>query len=234
MCGRFTSLTSPEAVAAVFGTEPPNPELFDGFAPNYNVPPTSTIMVVLDDSDGQRRLGRLQWGLVPSWAKDRSGAARLINARSETVLEKPSFKSSVPSKRCIIPIDGFYEWRTVDVDPKAKKRPVYVTRRDGEMLAIAGLWATWRDRVTPSPALHSCCIITTAANATMSPVHDRMPVVLERDDWEAWLAVGHNGTSIDEVRSLMVPADPSILVYRDVSTDVNNVRNKDSSLIDAI
>lgn len=234
MCGRFTSLTSPEAVARVFGAEPPNPELFSAFAPNYNVPPTTSIMAVLRDSSGVRRVGRFQWGLVPNWAKDRSGAARLINARSETVLEKPSFKSSVPARRCIIPMDGFFEWRTVDVDPKGPKRPVYVTRRDGDLLAVAGLWATWKDRSGDGPALHSCCVITTAANATMSPIHDRMPVILERPDWDAWLAVGADGTSIDDVVSLMIPADDDVIVPRDVSTAVNNVRNKDASLIEPL
>lgn len=236
MCGRFTSLTSPEAVAEVFGAEPPSPTLFDDFHPNYNVPPTSRIMAVALDSKGTRRLGRFQWGLVPSWAKDASGAARLINARSETVLEKPSFRSSVPTKRCIIPMDGFYEWRTVGVDPKGPKRPVYVTRRDGRPLAVAGLWASWRDPSVGDgvPVLHSCCVITTAANATMSPVHDRMPVILEESDWSDWLSVGPNGTSTDRLVELMVPADDSILRPRDVGTAVNSVRNNDPSLVESI
>lgn len=239
MCGRFTSLTSPDAVAEVFGAEPPSPTLFDGFLPNYNVPPTSRIMAVALDSKGTRRLGRFQWGLVPHWAKDATGAARLINARSETVLEKPSFRSSVPTRRCIIPMDGFYEWRTVDIDPrgpKAPKRPVYVTRRDGRPLAVAGLWASWRDPMAGDevPVLHSCCVITTAANSTMSPIHDRMPVILEVDDWSDWLAVGPGGTATDRLVELMVPADEGILEPRDVGTAVNSVRNNDPTLIEAV
>lgn len=236
VCGRFTSLTAPAVVAEVFGAEPPTPSLFDGFAPNHNVPPTSRIMAVAHDSTGVRRLGRFQWGLVPHWAKDASGAARLINARSETVLEKPSFRSSVPTKRCIIPMDGFYEWRTVGADPKGPKRPVYVTRRDGRLLAVAGLWASWRDAAATdnSGTLHSCCVITTAANSTMAPIHDRMPVILEEDDWADWLAVGPGGTPTERLVELMIPADESILFPRDVGTAVNSVRNNDATLIDPV
>jgi putative SOS response-associated peptidase YedK len=236
VCGRFTSLTSPTAVAEVFGTEPVSPTLFDGFTPNYNVPPTSRIMAVALDGRGARRLGRFQWGLVPHWAKDSTGAARLINARSETALEKPSFRSSVPNKRCIIPLDGFYEWRTVNVDPKGPKRPVYVTRTDGRLLAVAGLWASWRDPAIDgeSPLLHSCCILTTAANGTMSPIHDRMPVILEEADWSDWLAVGPQGTATERLVELMVPAAESILKARDVSPRVNSVRNNGPELIEPL
>jgi putative SOS response-associated peptidase YedK len=133
-------------------------------------------------------------------------------------------------------MDGFYEWRTVDVEPRSPKRPVYVTRRDGQLLAVAGLWATWKDpRLGPeAPALHTCCIITTAANETMAPIHDRMPVILEPDDWSRWLAVGQGGTPIDDIVSLMVPADESIISPRDVGTAVNSVRNKDASLIEPL
>ena len=236
MCGRFTSLTAPGAIAEVFGAQEPSPTLFDDFRPNYNVPPTSRIMAVALDGKGFRRVGNFQWGLVPSWAKDPTGAARLINARSETVTEKPSFRSSVPTKRCIIPMDGFYEWRTIGVEPKGPKRPVYVTRRDGGVIAVAGLWASWRDPLATenAPTLHSCCVITTSANGTMSPIHDRMPVILEREDWSEWLAVGPTGTPIERLVELMVPADDDVLVPRDVGTAVNSVRNNDPSLIDAI
>jgi len=236
MCGRFTSLTPPDRIAELFGAEPPSPSLFDDYRPNYNVPPTTRIMAVALDGNGKRRIGNFQWGLVPSWAKDSRGAARLINARSETVTEKPSFRSSVPTKRCIIPMTGFYEWRTIGVDPKGPKRPVYVTRRDGAVLAVAGLWASWRNPATgkESPILHSCCVITTAANGTMSPIHDRMPVILEADDWTDWLAVGPAGTPTDRIVELMVPAADDVLVPRDVGTAVNAVRNNDASLIETI
>ena len=239
MCGRFTSLTPPEELAEIFQTAPLNPHLFDEFQPNFNVPPTTRIAAVAQDSQGVRKLGRFQWGLVPTWAKDASGSARCINARSETVQEKPSFRSSVPTKRCIIPMDGFYEWQTIGVtaaSPPKPKQPVYVTRRDGRPLAVAGLWASWRDRSLgdSAPWLHSCCVITTQANDTMSPIHDRMPVILEADDWDDWLNVGggtQTATPLERITELMIPADPSILIPQWVSTDVNAVRNNRADLI---
>jgi len=242
MCGRFTSLTPPEELAAIFSTVAPNPQLFDEFHPNFNVPPTTRITAVAQDTHGVRKLGRFQWGLVPSWAKDASGSARCINARSETVLEKPSFRSSVPSKRCIIPMDGFYEWQTIGVtasSPPKPKQPVYVTRQDGQPLAVAGLWASWRDRSMgdDAPWLHSCCVITTQANDTMSPIHDRMPVILEAEDWDEWLNVGagsHTATPIQRITELMIPADPSILIPHWVSTAVNSVRNNHAELVTPI
>lgn len=239
MCGRFTSLTPPEELAEIFSTAPLNPQLFDKFQPNFNVPPTTRIAAVAQDAQGIRKLGRFQWGLVPTWAKVASGSARCINARSETVHEKPSFRSSVPTKRCIIPMDGFYEWQTIGIttsSPPKPKQPVYVTRRDGKPLAVAGLWASWRDHSLgdSAPWLHSCCVITTQANDTMSPIHDRMPVILEADDWADWLNVGggsHQATPIQRIVELMIPADQGILVPNWVSTDVNAVRNNRPDLI---
>ena len=113
MCGRFTSLTPPHTLAAIFRTETPNPELFDDFRPRYNVAPTTRVMAVANDSEGRRRLGRFQWGLVPVWSKDLSGSSRMINARSDTIFEKPSFRNLIGRRRCIMPLDGFFEWRTV-------------------------------------------------------------------------------------------------------------------------
>ena len=239
MCGRFTSLTPPEELAEIFSTAPLNPQLFDEFQPNFNVPPTTRITAVAQDAQGIRKLGRFQWGLVPTWAKDASGSARCINARSETVHEKPSFRSSVPTKRCIIPMDGFYEWQTIGItasSPPKPKQPVYVTRRDGNPLAVAGLWASWRDRSLgdSAPWLHSCCVITTQANDTMSPIHDRMPVILEAQDWDDWLNVGggsHTATQIQRITELMIPADPLILIPQWVSTAVNSVRNNHAELV---
>lgn len=241
VCGRFTSLTPPETVAEVFEAALPNPTLFGEFRPNYNVPPTTQIMAVANDRDGNRRVGRFSWGLVPSWATDTRRQGSLINARCETVLEKPSFRQLVPRRRCIIPMDGFFEWRTIDVpspEPGGRppKLPVYVTRTDGEMLAVAGLWTSWRDRAAgdDSPWLHTCCVITTEANATMSPIHDRMPVILERDSWSAWLDVPHGehrGTDIAEIVSLMVPAEPDTITAVPVGTAVNAVRNNGPELI---
>ena len=242
MCGRFTSLTPPETVARVFDAALPNPTLFGDFRPNYNVPPTTHIMAVANDREGRRRVGRFSWGLVPPWATDTRRQGSLINARSETVLEKPSFRQSVPRRRCIIPMDGFFEWRTVGVpEPppggRPPKLPVYVTRTDGDMLAVAGLWTSWRDPADgeDTPWLHTCCVITTEANETMSPIHDRMPVILERDSWSAWLDVPrdeHRGTDISEVVALMVPAAADVIRAVPVGTAVNAVRNNGPELIE--
>lgn len=234
VCGRFTSLTPPDELAAIFATADPSPSLFDEFRPNYNVAPTTRVAAVANDSEGHRRLGRFQWGLVPHWSKDPSGSARLINARSETVFEKPSFRSSASSRRCIVPMDGFYEWRTVYDTPrpaKSPKEPVYVTRSDGQPLAVAGLWASWRDPAAgeEAPWLHTCCIVTTAANDTMAPIHDRMPVILEHDDWSTWLDVSH--TNRDELNALMVPAEIDVVRVIDVAPIVNSIRNNGPDLI---
>ena len=239
MCGRFTSLTSPAEVAAFFSAEEPNPTLFGNFAPNYNVAPTTRIMAIAHDQLGTRRVGSFQWGLVPSWAKAIPTSQPLINARSETAHEKPSFRESLPSRRCLIAVDGFFEWRTVgieDTKPTPIKQPVYVTRCDGQLLALAGLWATWRDTSGPSPSpwLHSCCILTTSANATMSPIHDRMPVILESQDWSTWLNTGTTSkpaTSMAEIVKLMKPADASILSVAAVGTAVNSTRNNSADLL---
>ncbi|MEY4362032.1 MAG: hypothetical protein RL391_1338 [Actinomycetota bacterium] len=231
VCGRFTSITPPEVLAQIFDAvaEPTERE----FQANFNVAPTTKILAVANDTSNQRRLGRFSWGLVPGWAKDSTGAARLINARSETVFEKPSFRPSIPGRRCLIPMDGFFEWRTVYSEArsaKAQKEPVYVTRQDGNPLAVAGLWATW---TTPEgPSLRTCCVITTAANSTMSSIHDRMPVIVEADDWDDWLDRGLSDRArLDEI---MVPAHESILDVIDVSTRVNSIRNNAPDLIDPI
>ena len=239
MCGRFTSITSPTEVASFFSAVEPNPNLFGNFAPNYNVAPTTRIMAIANDQLGARRVGLFQWGLVPSWAKVLPTSQPLINARSETAHEKPSFRESLPHRRCLIAVDGFFEWRTVDIantKPPATKQPVYVNRRDGRLLALAGLWATWRDTSDPSPSpwLHSCCILTTSANATMSPIHDRMPVILASREWSAWLNTGSTSqpaTSMTEIVKLMKPADASILSVAAVGTSVNSIRNNSADLL---
>lgn len=217
----------------MFETGPPSDDV-SAFTPHHNVAPTTRILAVAVDRERRRRLGRFQWGLVPSWAKDPSGSARLVNARSETVFEKPSFRHLVPSRRCIVPMDGFYEWRTVYEAPrpaKAPKEPVYITRRDGQPLAVAGLWSSWRadDR---SPWLHTCCVLTTDANDLIAPVHDRMPVILEPSDWSAWLDPSLSDRT--ELTALMIPAAVETIDLRAVSTRVNSVRNNDASLLERL
>lgn len=233
MCGRFTSLTPPDELARLFETAPPSPDIAE-YMPNFNVAPTTRVLGVAVDRAGVRRLGRFHWGLVPSWAKDASGAARLINARSESIFDKPSFRNLVPHRRCLVPMDGFYEWRTVHETPlpaRAPKEPVYVTRLDGRPLAVAGIWSSWRADDS-SPWLHTCCLVTTAANTTMARVHDRMPVILEPRDWSTWLDPANSDR--DEIETLMRPADEGVVGWRRVSTRVNSVRNNDPTLLDVI
>lgn len=208
----------------------------DEFHPNYNVAPSTRILVVAQGGDGTRRLGRMTWGLVPSWTKERRGSG-LINARAETVSEKPSFRSSFRSKRCVIPMDGYYEWRTVAADgavPSGPKRAVYVTRADGHPLAVAGLWSTWKQPES-GEVVRTCCVITTAANESLARVHDRMPAVLEHREWSDWLGRSAEPGSDDErdLLDLLSPAEEGILSFIDVGSAVNSVRNNGPELIRA-
>lgn len=233
MCGRFTSLTPPDELARIFETAPPSPEIVE-HVPRFNVAPTTRILAIAVDREGVRRIGRFQWGLVPSWAKDASGSARLINARSESIFEKPSFRHLIPHRRCLVPMDGFYEWRTVHDTPppaRAPKEPVYITRRDGQPLAVAGIWSSWRADAS-APWLHTCCLVTTSANATIEGVHDRMPVVLEKDDWASWLDPSNSDRA--ELEALMQPAPDDVVTLRRVSTRVNSVRNDDPTLLETV
>ncbi|MFM8381715.1 MAG: SOS response-associated peptidase [Actinomycetota bacterium] len=231
MCGRFTSLTPQAELSAIFEAEEvPADGAEMAFRPNYNVAPTTSVLVVARSGDGHRRLGRMTWGLVPGWAKERRGSGH-INARAETVAEKPSFRPSIRTKRCLVPMDGYYEWRTVDVAASGPKRAVYVTRRDRRPLAVAGLWSTW---TSPDEGVvrRTCCVITTAANPTLARVHDRMPAVIEADDWEAWLGEGHSADAeLGPVLELLIPASDDVLTMVDVGPAVNAVRNNGPELI---
>ena len=234
MCGRFVSSSSPERIAAYFGAD----AAVDSLGENYNVAPTNDIYGVVADADGNREVQAFMWGLLPVWAKERKIGQKMINARSETLAEKPAFKGVFRKKRCIIPMDGFYEWAAgVEGGPVTKagklaKRPHFIHRVDGEPLAVAGLWSAWRDKTEgpDAPWLHTASVITTSANATMEPVHDRMPVILPTAMWELWLDPLND--NIDMLASLLVPAPDDLLTMHEVATDVNNVRNKGPHLID--
>jgi len=234
MCGRFVSSHSPDKIAEFFGAS------FEGDAlpPNYNVAPTSDVYGVVAGADGHRHIELFHWGLVPSWAKETKVGAKMINARAETIGEKPVFKGLFKKHRVIIPMDGFYEWQQggqgapLTKSGKPAKTPMYIHRPDGEPLAAAGLWATWRDRTAgpDAPWLHSCTIITTSANAVMAKVHDRMPVFLPATAWHEWLDPA-NG-DLAGLQRLLAPAPEHLLEMHAVSTAVNNVRNKGPELIE--
>ncbi len=234
MCGRFVSSSSAEKIADYFGASfDPQTTLPE----NYNTAPTNDVYGVVAGPDGKPTLQVFHWGLVPVWAKDIKIGSKMINARSETIAEKPVFKSVFKKQRIIIPMDGFYEWAqgsegaALTKAGKPSKQPMFIHRLDGEPLAVAGLWTTWRDKTAgpDAPWLHSCTVVTTSANATMEPVHDRMPVMLPATAWDEWL--DPDNSNVEELQRLLVPAPDNLLTMHKVSTEVNNVRNKGEELI---
>jgi putative SOS response-associated peptidase YedK len=227
VCGRFVSSSTPERIAEHFGAVVDT----DPLPANFNVAPTADVYAIVASVD-RTALRPFHWGLVPSWAKEMKVGSKMINARAETVAEKPAFKPLLRKHRLIVPMDGFYEWKVV---PGQKtKQPMFIQRSDGEPLAVAGLWATWRDRDAgpEAPWLHSLTIITTSANEMMSAVHDRMPVVLPPERWAEWLDPANQ--DVDALKDLLVPAPNDLLTMHPVSTSVNNVRNNSIELIDPV
>lgn len=226
MCGRFVATKPPQELAEYFEVDEIQNESGQ-FSPNFNVSPQSTIWAV-DEHDHVRTLERLRWGLIPSWAKEASIGNRMINARGETVVEKPAFRRAFKSRRCLIPADGFYEWRR----DGAKKIPYFISLKNDEPMAFAGLWELWRDpsQENDAPSIRTCCMITTQANDVVMPIHDRMPVVLPATAWQAWLDPYNNDT--ESLVGLLRPAPAEITQVRRVSTRVNNARTNEPSLLD--
>ena len=227
MCGRFASSTPVSKLVEQFLVED---VAVDEHDPTWNVAPTHEILAVAASKEGVRRLGTFKWGLVPSWAKDPSIGNRMINLRAETVSEKPSFKRTLAKHRCIIPVDGFYEWK--QMGKGRKKQPFYIRSRDGTVLALAGLWEAWKEKDTSDADddwLRTCTIITTTPNKVLSPIHDRMPVVLPPEAWDAWL--DRENDDVDALVKLLRPAPDDLLELYPVSTDVNSVRNNGEQLV---
>lgn len=228
MCGRFVSASPPDELAAYFGAAEPE----GGLEPNFNVAPTNEVYAVRA-SDGNRMMAALRWGLVPFWAKDLKIGSRMINARSETVADKPAFRKAYQSRRCLIPADGFYEWAKV-AGQKAKQ-PYFIHRTDGEPIVFAGMWERWKPRLEDgktidedADVIETCTILTCGPNETMATIHDRMPVLLPPAVWDDWLS---GETPMDYISSLMKPAPDDLLTLVPVSTAVNNVRNKGEELL---
>lgn len=192
--------------------------------PNFNVCPTTQVHVV-STTDGQRRLQPMRWGFIPHWYKEPSGGPLLINARSETIAEKPAFRAACRERRAIIVATGFYEWtRTEDA-----RLPWYITRTDGAPLAFAAVWQTWAPKDDPGTRMPTCAIVTTAANAPMSAIHHRMPVILEPDDWPLWLGESGKGAA-----PLMRAAPDDALHWHRVDPAVNSNRASGPALIEPI
>jgi putative SOS response-associated peptidase YedK len=226
MCGRFMSSTPPRELAEHFGAALDDAAV--DHAPSWNVAPTDAVLAVAENREGERRLGELRWGLVPSWAKDTSIASRMINLRAQTVSEKASFLKTLRTRRCILPADGFYEWK--DMGKGRKKQPFFIRAKGGGPLGLAGLWEVWKDRtVEDAEWLRTCTVITTEPNATLAPLHDRMPVVLPPEAWDTWL--DRDVTDIDVLTKLLVPAPDDLLELWPVSPDVGNVGNNHAQLI---
>ncbi len=218
VCGRYAMTSSAQALADVFSVEE-LPEVL----PRYNIAPTTQVPAVVVDDEGTRRLSLFKWGLVPSWAKDAKGSARLINARAETVATKPSFRAAFKRRRLLVVADGFYEWERIGTGRAAKKIPHLVQLKDGVPFGMAGLWERWIDPETDEE-IRSCTIVTTEGNALMKPIHDRMPVILPKVHWERWLDPGLQDK--DQLQEMLVPFDPEGMQERRVSTRVGNVRNQ--------
>ena len=220
MCGRYASFLPAEATARLFRVLGPLPNA----APSWNVAPTQNAMAVRRHPEtGERRLDLLSWGLVPHFTKDLKSARRPINARAETVATSGMFRGALAARRCIVPADAFYEWRVAGGD----KQPFAIARRDGQPMAFAGLWEGWRS--PEGEVLRSFVIVTTAANATLRPLHERMPVVLEAADWAAWL-----GEAPADPQTLLRPAAEDVLHVWPVARRVGNVRNNDAALLDPV
>ncbi len=230
MCGRFVSSSPPDELAAYFGVDEVAEALLEPHEPNYNVAPTQDVYGIVEQ-DGHRHLDAFFWGLVPSWAKDVKIGARMINAKAETLADKNAFKKPFATRRCLVPADGFYEWKKIGGGAKSRKQPMFIARADGAPIALAGLWSVWRGPDHDQEPLRSLTIITTEPNATVADIHDRMPVVLPESAWEPWL--DRDNHDLDALQDLLRPIADDVLVARPVSTAVNNVRNNGPELLDA-
>ena len=213
MCGRFVMELTPELLASVFGT-PKVPTL----VPNYNIAPTQLVLIVHQVSD-HRTLDIMKWGLIPPWAKDPAIGSQMINARSETVAEKPSFRHAIKYRRCIVPASGYFEWQ----HEGKVKIPYYFRMKDKSPLGLAGIWEEWK--APDDTLLQTFSILTTTANKIVAPVHDRMPVIIPPDEYSTWLS--KHITNPEQLRALYQPFPADLLESYPVSDKVNSPRNNE-------
>jgi putative SOS response-associated peptidase YedK len=248
MCGRFVASRPVEDIAALLDVDDVDvPEELT--TPRFNLAPTDGVLAVAtglrkhDDEvpEPRRRLTDYRWGLVPSWAKEPGAGVRAFNARAETLSERPAFRNALAKRRCIIPADAFYEWEKIAAGGRVRRQPWCFAPADGGLIAFAGLWEAWKPKTEPDPQellpgagwhdqwLLSCTIITTSANALVEPLHDRMPVILQPEDWAAWLQPGELDPG--DVSVLLQPAPPDLLRSYPVSPAVNNTRAEGPELV---
>lgn len=214
MCGRFTLVVSMEELMLRYELDPGNSVPYH--RPQYNIAPTQMVLSIIHDGKGLR-LGELKWGLVPSWAKDESMGSRMINARSETLLDKPAYRLPFERKRCLIPADGFYEWQRTG----SGKQPYRIKLKSRELFSMAGLYDIWVREDGSKVA--TCTVITTRPNALMEPIHDRMPVILRREDELRWVRRGAEDPK--ELQQLLIPYPAEDMEAYPVNSTVNSVRN---------
>jgi putative SOS response-associated peptidase YedK len=220
MCGRYTVISAPEALRALFRyAEQPN------FPPRYNVAPTQPIAIVRL-VEGKRQFALVRWGLLPSWVKDPKTFTLLINARGESAAEKPAFRAAMKRRRCLIPADGFYEWQAAG----DRKRPFYVHAKSGAPLAFAGLWETWTG--PNGEELETAAIVTTTANRTLKPIHERMPVIVPPEGFDLWLDAAN--VDATTAAALIAPAPDNLLEAYEISTAVNRTANDNPKLLEPV
>ncbi|HEY1309417.1 MAG TPA: SOS response-associated peptidase [Pseudolabrys sp.] len=220
MCGRYTFTSAPEAMRQLFRyLEQPN------FPPRYNVAPTQPIAIVRL-VDGQRHFALVRWGFLPSWVKDPKTFALVINARGESVIEKPAFRAAMKRRRCLIPADGFYEWQKAG----DRKRPFFIHAKSGTPLAFAGLWETWTG--PNGEELETAAIVTTRANRALGAIHDRMPVIVPPEAFDLWL----DNATVDATAAaaLIAPAPDDLLEANEISTAVNRTANDGPKLLEPV
>lgn len=222
MCGRFTITLPIDELILRYIIEDSK---IINYKPRYNVAPMQNIPAIISSKMGNR-LGELRWGLVPSWAKDQSMGSKMINARAESLADKPSFRQLLASRRCIIPADGFYEWK----QEGERKQPYRIMMQDGSVFSFAGLYDIWSD--PNGNKLSTCTIITTAANPLMASIHHRMPAILSPEDEAKWL--DRNNTDVQFMKNLLKPYDAKQMKAYPVSSAVGNVRNDSRELIEKI
>lgn len=223
MCGRFTLATPAESIGTLF------PGLtFPDAKARYNIAPTQSVACVRHDADGNQELAMLRWGLVPSWSKDLKMGARMINARCETVASKPAYRAAFKRRRCLVLADGYIEWKKM---PDGKQ-PFHITINSEETaFAMAGLWESWTDKDKNS-VVESFTIITTDSTASLNGIHDRMPVILDRCQYDFWLDQDFNDKT--RLESMLQPVADGVLAARPISRFVNNVRNDDPSCLESV
>lgn len=217
MCGRFILDTTPELIDFYFELDNPAPE----FKPSWNIPPNSDIPVVWQMPGDGRACSLMHWGLIPHWAKTTTSKFKMINAKAETLNEKPAFRDAYKKRRCLIPTTGFYEWHAT-----AKgKQPYFIGMQDKSLFAFAGLWEYWEGHET----IHSFTIITTVANKLIADIHERMPVIVDKENFSTWLDPANQDTrSLD---SLLIPGESALMEKYPVSPEVNNPRHDSAELI---